>query len=106
MSESNHETQAAIVLGQKYAYATVSLVLGLACFVSLIGLEKAILAVIFGWLALKSTPAPALKVRRVWAKIGVVLGTLVLIIVPTMILLNLDRLRVIVEALMKLSEGK
>jgi hypothetical protein len=106
MSESNHETQAAIVLGQKYAYATVSLVLGLACFVSLIGLEKAILAVVFGWLALKSTPAPALKVRRVWAKIGVVLGTLPLIIVPTIILLNLDRLRVIVEALMKLSEGK
>jgi hypothetical protein len=106
MSVSNHDSQSHIVLGQKYAYATVSLVLGLACFVSFIGLEKAILAVVFGWLALKSTPAPMLKARRVWAKTGVVLGTLVLIVVPTMILLNLDRLRVIVEALMKLSEGK
>lgn len=106
MSETNHEPQAAIVLGQKYAYATVSLVLGLACFVSLVGLEKAILAVVFGWLALKSTPAPVLKARRVWAKTGVVLGTLVLIVIPTIILLNIDRLRLILETLSKLSEGK
>ena len=106
MSESKQETQAPIILGQKYAYATISLVLGLACFINLAGLEKALLAVIFGWLALKSRPAPALKTRRLWAKIGVVLGTLVLIAIPTIIILNLDRLRVIVEALMKLSEGK
>ena len=106
MSESNHETQAPIILGQKYAYATISLILGLACFINLAGLEKALLAVIFGWMALKSTPAPALKARRLWAKTGVVLGGLVLIVIPTIIILNLDRLRVIVEALMKLSEGK
>lgn len=106
MSESNRESQASIVLGQKYAYATISLILGLACFINLAGLEKALLAVIYGWLALKATPAPALKARRVWAKTGIVLGSLMLIVVPTIILLNLDRLRVIVEALMKLSEGK
>lgn len=106
MNQTNHESQAQIVLGQKYAYATISLILGLACFINLAGLEKAVLAVIFGWLALKSTPAPVLKARRVWARTGVVLGVLVLITIPTIILLNLDRLRVIVEALMKLSEGK
>ncbi|HWN11132.1 MAG TPA: hypothetical protein VNO50_17975 [Pyrinomonadaceae bacterium] len=106
MSESKPESQAPIVLGQKYAYATISLILALACFINLAGLEKALLAVIFGWLALKSTPAPALKARRLWAKAGVLLGTLVLIVVPTIIILNLDRLRVIIEALMKLSEGR
>ena len=106
MSESNQESQAHTVLGQKYAYATISLILGIACFINLAGLEKALLAVIFGWLALKSTPAPILKARRVWAKTGVVLGTLVLIVIPTIILLNLDRLRVIIETLEKLSEGK
>lgn len=106
MSESNQENQAHTVLGQRYAYATVSLVLGLACFINLAGLEKAILAVIFGWLALKSTPAPALKTRRVWAQTGVALGGLVLIVVPTIIILNFDRLRIIVETLMKLSNGK
>ena len=106
MSESNSESQASIILGQKYAYATISLILALACFINLAGLEKALLAVIFGWMALKSTPAPALKTRRVWAKTGIVLGALMLIVVPTIIILNLNRLRVIVEALMKLSEGR
>jgi len=106
VNQSNLESQADIVLGQKYAYATISLVVGLACFINLAGLEKALLAVIFGWLALKSTPAPALKARRVWAQTGMVLGLLVLIIVPTIILLNLDRLRVIIDALSKLSELK
>ena len=106
MSERNQEIQAHVVLGQKYAYATISLILGLACFINLAGLEKALLAMIFGWLALKTTPAPVLKARRVWAKTGLVLGTLVLILIPTIILLNLDRLRVFVDALTKLSEGK
>ena len=106
MSESNQESSASIVLGQKYAYATISLILGLACFINLAGLEKALLAVIFGWMALKLNPAPVLKARRVWAKVGVAMGALMLIVVPTIIILNLDRLRVIVEALMKLSEGK
>ena len=106
MSDSNQESQAHTVLGQKYAYATISLILGIACFINLAGLEKALLAVIFGWLALKSTPVPILKARRVWAKTGVVLGTLVLIIIPTIILLNLDRLRLFVDALEKLSEGR
>ncbi|MBA2525222.1 MAG: hypothetical protein H0V18_05470 [Pyrinomonadaceae bacterium] len=106
MSESKQDSQIHVVLGQKYAYATISLILGLACFINLAGLEKAVLAVIFGFLALKSTPAPALTTRRVWAKTGVALGTTVLVVIPTIVLLNLDRLRVIVEALMKLSEGK
>lgn len=106
MSESNKESQVHIVLGQKYAYATISLILGFACFINLFGLEKAVLAVIFAWLALKPTPAPRLRARRVWAKTGLVLGTVSLVVVPTIIILNFDRLRVIVETLMKLSNGK
>ena len=106
MNESNPEIQAASILGQKYAYATVSLVLALSCFTSLLGLEKAILAVVFGCLALKSTPAPVLKARRVWAKVGIGLAAAVLILVPTVILLNLDRLQQFIEVLTKLSEGK
>jgi hypothetical protein len=41
------------ILGQKYAFATASLILGISSFVSLLGLEKAILAIVFGWLALR-----------------------------------------------------
>jgi len=94
------------VLGQKYAYATISLILGIACFINLVGMEKAILAVVFGWMALKSTPLPVLKERRVWAKVGLGLGALVLIVVPAIILLNIDRLRTFIEAIQKLSDGR
>lgn len=106
MSESKLEQQAHVVLGQKYAYATISMILGIACFINLAGMEKALLAVIFAWLALKAAPAPTLRARRRWAQTGLVLGTLVLLVVPTIILLNLDRLRLIIEALAKLSNGK
>lgn len=106
MFENNKECQPYVVLGQKYAYATSSLVLGLACFINLAGMEKALLAVIFGWLALKSIPAPTLRQRRVWAKTGITLGIVILTVVPTVIILNFGRLRLIVEALSKLSNGK
>ena len=100
------EPQRLAVLGQKYAYATISLILGVSCFINLVGMEKAILAVIFGVLALKSAPAPPLMQRRLWAKVGVVLGGIALLFVPTLILLNLDRLRLFVETLKKLSDGR
>ncbi len=106
MSESNKEGQAHIVLGQKYAYATISLIMGIACFINLAGMEKALLAVIFGWMALKPIPVPALTARRVWAKTGLTLGIAMLLVVPTIIILNFERLRVFVEALATLSSGK
>src|SRR4030095_7532397 len=106
MNESNKENTTQVVLGQKYAYATISLLLGIACFINLAGLEKAILAVVFGRLALAASPSPVLKDRRGWAKTGLALGTVMLVIVPTIILLNLDRLRTFVEAISRLADGK
>ena len=103
---SNHESNAHVVLGQKYAYATASLVLAILCYVNLAGLEKAIVAIIFAWLALKDTPAPRLSERRLWAKIAIALAAFVLIVVPTVIILNLDRLRGMIDALAKLIDGK
>ena len=94
------------VLGQKYAFATVSLVLGISCFVNLLGLEKAILAIVFGWLALRANPEPALKEHRLWAKIGIIFGILPLVILPLIIILNFDRLREIIDALVKLNGGR
>jgi hypothetical protein len=100
------ETQDYVVLGQKYAYATVSLILGISCFVSLLGLEKAILAIVFGWLALRATPAPRLKEHRSWAKAGMILGILPFIILPIIIFLNFDRLREFIELLEKMNGGR
>ena len=66
-----NQTKESLILGQKYAFATASLILGICSFVNLLGLEKPILAIIFGWLALRATPAPLLTQHRVWAKAGV-----------------------------------
>jgi hypothetical protein len=100
------ETKESLILGQKYAFATASLILGISCFVSLLGLEKAILAIVFAWLALRTKPEPVLKEHRVWAKAGLVLGILPLIILPIIIILNFDRLREIIECFSKLSGGR
>ena len=106
MTANETERQTYIVLGQKYAYASVSLVLGIFCFINLAGMEKAALAVIFAWLALKRTPAPVLKERRLWAKTGLVLGSVVLVLVPTLVIVFINRLSAIVELLSKMSNGR
>lgn len=98
----NITAQQSLVLGQKYAFATASLILGIACFTSLLGLEKAILAIVFAWLALRGQPEPELKVHRGWAKAGLVLGILPLIIVPVLLIVNYPRLRQIIEVLSQL----
>ena len=103
---SNQESTSFVVLGQKYAYATASLIVGIVCFVNIAGLEKAGLAIVFAWLALKSEPGPRLTERRLWARIGGALGLFVLIFIPTLVLLNIDRLRLVIEALQKLSEAR
>ena len=103
---SEIENKQALILGQKYAFATVSLVLGIFCFVNLLGLEKPILAIIFGWLALRSVPEPKLTQHRIWAKVGVVLGAIVLVLLPVLIIINFDRLREFVEVLSRLNGGR
>ena len=100
------ESNASMILGQKYAFATVSLILGISCFVNLLGLEKAILAIIFGWLALRAAPAPALAEHRTWAQAGVVLGILPLILLPIILIINFDRVKEIIEVFSKMSGGR
>lgn len=101
-----NQTKDSLILGQKYAFATASLILGICSFVNLLGLEKPILAIIFGWLALRANPAPQLIQHRVWAKAGVTLGTIVLIVVPTLIILNFHRLQEFIDVLSKLDGGR
>ena len=100
------EAKESWILGQKYAFATASLILGICSFVNLLGLEKPILAIVFGWLALRANPAPALKLHRMWAKAGVGLGVLVLVVVPILIIVNFNELREIIQLLSKLDGGR
>ncbi len=106
MEGPNQQSQSLIVLGQKYAFATASLIMGILCYVSFLGMEKAIVAIIFGWLALKSSPAPSLRDRRGWAKVGVCLGVALVIILPTLLILNIDYLKGIIEILRKLQDAE
>ena len=101
-----NQTRDSLILGQKYAFATASLILGIFSFVNLLGLEKPILAIIFGWLALRTKPAPQLTEHRLWAKAGVVLGTIILIVVPTLIILNFHRLQEFIQILSTLDGGR
>ncbi len=92
----------ATVLGQKYAFAAASLMVGLSTFISLLGLEKATLAIVFGFLALRTTPPPTLAARRLLAQVGVGLGVLMWITVPTMLIVFRDRVGALLEALERL----
>jgi len=95
-------SQGRSVVGQKYAFATASLVTGIACYVNLLGLEKAVLAILFGWLALKSSPAPALSAHRGWAKTGLVLGVIPWVLMPALLVWNWDRVLRVIGALQNL----
>jgi len=99
MEQYEHVPEAQAVLGQKYAFATASLIMGIACYVNLLGLEKAIVAILFGWMALRANPAPKLVSRRGWGIAGIVLGAVLLVLVPLLLLLNLDRITEFLDAL-------
>jgi hypothetical protein len=100
-----NQTDSSVVLAQRYAYATVALVVGLLSFVNLFGFEKSILAIVLGLKALRTDPAPALDARRHWAKSGVALGAVQIALVVTVIMWNLDRIPKLIAAFRALSDG-
>lgn len=100
-----NQTDSNVVLAQRYAYATVALVVGLLSFVNLFGFEKSILAIVLGFKALSREPAPALDARRRWAWAGTALGVAQIALVVTVIVLNLDRIPKVIAAFRALSDG-
>jgi hypothetical protein len=55
---------------------------------------------------LRATPEPKLNQHRTWAQVGMVLGGVILIAVPTLIIINFDRLREFVQILSRLNGGR
>jgi hypothetical protein len=94
----------AFVLGQRYTLATLALVLALLSFLNLAGLEKAVLALVLGFRALSSTPGPPLEQRRGWARLGIGLAAAHAVLLATVVLLFVDRLPKLLEALRALSD--
>ena len=68
-----------VIVGQKLAFAVVSLTLGVCSFISLLGIEKAILAIVFGTLAMKNHGVRP-PIRLGFARFGVALGVLYIIL--------------------------
>jgi hypothetical protein len=96
--------ESSFVLGQRYTLATLALALALLSFLNLAGLEKAILAIVLGLRALKPAPQPPLQARRGWARMAIGLGVAHVVLVVTVILLNLDRLSRLLDALRAMSD--
>jgi hypothetical protein len=96
--------QSAFVLGQRYTLATLALGLALLSFLNLAGVEKAIFAIILGLRALRPVPQPALEQRRIWARVAIGLAAAHIVLVVTVILLNLDRLPRVIDAIRAMSE--
>ena len=100
------QAQSDFVFGQRYAFATLAMVVALLSFINLAGMEKAILAIVLGYKARTLAPPPALERRRGWAKGGAMLGVAHIVLVVSVILLNLDRLAKVVEVLSAMSDVK
>ena len=96
--------ESAFVLGQRYTLATLALGLALLSFLNLAGLEKAILAIVLGLKAMRPTPEPALEQRRGWARLGIGLAAAHVVLVITVVLLNLDRLSRLLDALRAMAD--
>ena len=88
-----------VILGQKYAYATASLLVGIICYIQLLGMERAILAIIFAVLALKAAPETKLEKRKSWAIAGLILGIITVILVPSIVIFKFDQLKELIHAL-------
>jgi hypothetical protein len=91
------------VLGQRYTLATLALVVGVLSYLNLAGVEKSVLAIVLGMRAMSLRPEPPLETRRGWAKGGIALGGVQIVLLTTIILLNLDRLAQVGEVLEALS---
>ncbi len=68
------------------AFAAASVTLGICAFISLLGVEKAILAIVFGVLAMKNGGACPAK-RLGLARFGVLLGILHILLVAVLLTL-------------------
>lgn len=101
--KENNGSNSDFVRGQKAAFAAASLAMGILSCIHALGAEKGILAVIFGYLALKGRHGLKQGPRRTWAIVGIVLGALMTVLVPLMVTVFWPKLKTIVEALEKLS---
>jgi len=101
--KENSNSVGAFARGQKVAFAAASLAIGIISCIHGLGMEKGILAVVFGWLALKGKDGLKEGTQRTWAIVGIVLGSIMTVLVPLTVTVFWPKVKAIVEALEKLS---
>lgn len=77
---------------KKSRWAIVSLILGLVSFIQLLGIERAILAVIFGILALKEIEKETNINGKNIAYIGIILGIIYILIISVISIMHYSRI--------------
>ena len=87
-----------LVTGQRLAFAAASLVVGLSAFVSLLGMEKAILAIVFGALALRNGATRSIGRLRL-ARFGIGLGILQIALIAVLFAVFHDQVMAFFEHL-------
>jgi hypothetical protein len=93
-----------LLIGQKLAFAAASLILGVCSFITLLGMEKAILAIIFAVLATRNGPA-SLPARRGFARFGLALGVVQIVFVIGALIFFRDRIVPFFEYLERFNAG-
>jgi hypothetical protein len=75
-----------MIMGSKSKVAVMAMVLGIACFLNLLGIEKAIVAIVAGWMGLKETENEAKAGKRL-AIAGIALGSLYIVTISVLLIL-------------------
>jgi hypothetical protein len=73
-------------MGTKSKIAIASLTMGIVCFLNLLGIEKAIAAIVFGWLGLKEAEVEQ-KAGKKLAYAGIILGCLYIVTITVLAVL-------------------
>jgi hypothetical protein len=73
-------------MGTKSRVAVASLIVGIACFLNLLGIEKAIAAIILGAMGLKEISAEE-KAGKWFAYAGIILGSVYIITIAILLII-------------------
>jgi hypothetical protein len=74
-------------MGNKSKAAVLALVGGIACFLNLLGIEKAAFTITAGWLALKEIDSEE-KTGRNLAYAGIILGFLYIVVIVVLLIIK------------------
>jgi xanthine/uracil/vitamin C permease (AzgA family) len=72
-------------MGNKSKVAVLALVGGIACFLNLLGIEKAAFAITAGWMALKEIDLEG-KTGKNFAYAGIILGFLYIVVITLLLI--------------------